>query len=225
MNKSTITSVVIIVLLVVVAVAWYGTKGPSSITKGDRDSNASSTESIPVSETVKVSRTLSAYQNDELGFSVEYPNVWQREEGNAGVNFVIPLDKSQVSTVATLLANVQVFSGTCAFPPVTTGVKERSTLKVEDRTFNMISLSSVVQGRTYNNRMYSLQKGKICYMFSFSAISQSLASQNLTGSRATQAENNNNVIVAETDKAFTEMVKSFKFVTGPAGKDETQVKP
>jgi hypothetical protein len=166
---------------------------------------------------------LSSYQNAELGFAVKYPSVWQIEDANAGVTFVIPLDKSQVSSVGSLQVNIQTVSGTCAFPPVTT-VKDRATIKVGDLSFNTISMTNTVQGRVYFNRMYSLQKGEVCYMYSLAAITLSPASKQLTGSNLTQAENNNKAIVDSADAAFTNMVKSFSFVTGPQGIDETKVK-
>jgi hypothetical protein len=95
-------------------------------------------------------------------------------------------------------------------------------MKVGDKTFDMISMSNTVKGINYFNRMYSLQKGDVCYMFSFASITQATSSKNLTGSNATQAQNNNKAITATADAAFTDMVKSFQFVTGPQGVDETK---
>jgi hypothetical protein len=86
-------------------------------------------------------------------------------------------------------------------------------------------MSNTVQGRNYFNRMYSLEKAGICYIFAFSSIAQSPTVKNLTGSNLTQAQNNNKAIVNTADLAFTDMVKTFAFVTGPAGKDETTVVP
>ncbi len=136
----------------------------------------------------------------------------------------MPIDQSQVSTVAKLESKIVVYSGKCSFPPVTT-VKDRGTLTVNANTLNMISMSNTVQGRAYFDRMYSLQKGSVCYLFLFSSITQSTTSKNLKGSDLTQAQNNNKAIVNVADSAFTDMVKSFTFVTGPAGVDETKVSP
>ena len=136
----------------------------------------------------------------------------------------MPIDKSLVSTVAKLEADISVIPGKCAFPPVTT-IQDRGTLAVGDQKLNMISMSNSVQGRAYFNRMYSLQKGEVCYFFSFSSIALSPASKNLTGSNATQAQNNNKALVASADSAFTDMVKSFIFITGPQGQDETSAAP
>ena len=212
---------VIVIALVIIGIVLAGKSNPINPRDDSKDNNASSTEPVAVSETVKVSSQLSEYQNAELGFSVKYPTVWEKIEADLGVSFIMPIDKKQVSTVAKLQADVNVFSGTCAFPPVTTA-KDRGTLKVGTETLNTISMSSTVQGRGYFNRMYSLQKDKICYMFSFSSITLDPASKGLTGSNITQAQNNNKAIVTSADTAFTEVVKSFAFVVGPQGVDETK---
>lgn len=214
-------SVILVVVLIVIALIaiWFKNTGPNIPVE-----ETVPTESVSVSETTKVSNTLSEYHNAELGFAVNYPSTWEREDSNSGVNFIIPLDTTQVSSISTLQGNIQVISGTCAFPPVTT-VKERGTFKVGNLSLNMISMSNTVQGRVYSNHMYSLQKDDICYMFSFASKSDSTASKGLTGSKATQATNNNKAIVAAADKAFADVVKSFTFVVGPQGEDETQGAP
>jgi len=105
---------------------------------------------VAVSETSKISSTLSNYQNAELGISVKYPSTWEKEDTNSGVSFIVPIDKTQVSTVATLQGTIQALPGKCAFPPVTS-VKTRDTLKVGSNTFNTISIANTVQGRNYFN--------------------------------------------------------------------------
>ncbi|MEK7642032.1 MAG: hypothetical protein AAB365_03525 [Patescibacteria group bacterium] len=217
---------VLIIVLAVVAVIFFRDSSPSTRGNGSDNSNASTTKTVsaPVSETTKVSSQTSEYQNAELGFSVKYPTVWEKVEAALGVSFIIPIDKNQVSTVGKLQADVNVFSGKCSFPPVTT-IKDRGTLKVGVSTMNTISMTNTVQGRGYFNRMYSLQKDSICYMFSFSSITLDPASKGLTGSNITQAQNNNKAMTNSADVAFTEMVKSFTFITGPQGKDETTVTP
>lgn len=223
-KTSTAIVVTILAIIVVIAIVSIGgsPKVDNKVTSVGEEAVGTST--VLVSETTKVSNTLSEYQNAELGFALKYPSAWEREETNSGVNFVIPIDKNQVSTVATLQANVQVLSSVCAFPPITT-IKDRNVLKSGDMTFNTISMSNTVQGREYYNRMYSLQKGGICYMFSFASISLSAASKKLTGSEAIQAANNNKAIISSTEVAFTDMVKAFAFKEGPAGKDETKASP
>lgn len=212
--------VIVVALLVIGLIVWFG-RGSSSNTPSFEAQNG---QPVAVSETTKVSGSVSEYQNAELGFLVKYPNAWEKEETNSGVNFIIPIDKSQVSTIATLQANVQVIPGTCAFPPVTT-IKDRSTMKVGDKTFNMISMSNTVQTRTYFNRMYSLQSSGICYMFSLASIDLAPSSKGLTGSQVTQAQNNNKAIIATADTDFQNMVKSFDFVVLPEGSDETKAAP
>jgi hypothetical protein len=220
-----------VVILIIIGIIWISrrpssstvppTSTDSSIVASAPTALANGTAAVAVSETTKVSGSLSEYQNAELGFSVKYPSTWEKEETNAGVTFIIPIDSSQISTVATLQSNIQVLSGTCAFPPVIT-VKDRSTVKVGDLSFNMISISNTVQGRNYFSRYYSLQNGKVCYMFSFASITLAPSSKNLTGSNVTQAENNNKAIINTADANFTAMVKSFAFVSTPAGTDETK---
>lgn len=216
---------IVVIVLVIIGIVWIGrspAQAPgSNITNNTPTSSSTPTVSAPVSETTKVSSQLSEYQNAELGFSVKYPTAWEKGEADMGVSFIMPIDKAQVSTVKKLQADINVNSGKCAFPPVTT-IKDRGTLKVGTLTLNTISMSNTVQGRGYFNRMYSLQKDNICYMFTFSSITLDPASQGLKGSNITQAQNNNKAIVNSSDTAFTDMVKSFAFVVGPKGIDETK---
>jgi len=220
MNKNAKVIAFIVIVIVIIGIIWYGRIGQNGSSL-----NATSTPSaIPVSETSKVSGGLSEYKNSELGFAVKYPTTWEAGKTDTGIVFEIPMDDAQVSTIGTLKAEINAVPGKCAFPPVTT-VKDRATLKEGDLNFNMISMTNTVQDRSYFNRMYSLQEGAICYLFSFSAVTVGPASKNLTGSNLTQAENNNKAILNTADTQFTDMVKSFKFVTGPQGKDETDVTP
>lgn len=228
MKNPKIIGVVVVLVLIIVGIMWFG--GDSGESKLDIQDplaqvTSSSTNSVlPVSETTKVSGGLSQYQNAELGLSVKYPTTWEKEETNSGVRFIIPIDASQVSTVAKLEADINVTASKCAFPPVTT-VDERSVMKVGDMSFNMISMSNTVQGRSYFNRMYSYQKGAICYVFGFAEIALSPESKGLTGSNLTQAQNNNKAILNTADTAFTAMVKTLTFVAPPAGKDEVGASP
>jgi len=222
-KKSKIISAVLIVvaIVVIIAIARFGGGSKNNSVGTNSSDNDASTF---VSQTTKLSGNLSEYHNAELGFALKYPSEWEKEEGNAGVTLIMPIDQSQVSTVATLQASVQVISGTCAFPPITT-IKDRNSVKLGGNTFNMISMSNTVQGRVYFNRMYSLQQNDVCYMFSFASITLSPDSKGLTGSNVTQAQNNNKAIVNTSDTAFTDMVKSFNFVAGPQGQDESTVPP
>ena len=226
-SKNLIIGIVVIVIIVIIGFVLRSGHTPSPASSDIVSApNQEAQGSIPVavSETTKVSGSLSEYQNAELGFSVKYPSTWQKEETSAGVNFIVPIDQTQVSTVKTLQTTIQAFGGSCAFPPVVT-VQSRGTIKVGANTLNMISMSNTVQNRTYINRMYSLQQGTVCYMFSFASISLAPAASGLTGSNAIQAQNNNKAITATADSDFTAMVKSFAVVTTPAGKDESTVAP
>lgn len=220
MSKNTKISVFIVIILVIIGIVWYSKSG-STPAPDTNNTPTEQTTSAPVTETQKVSSALSEFKNAELGFSVKYPTAWEAAQGDVSVSFVMPIDTKQVSTVAKLQADVSVSPGKCSFPPVTT-VKERTTAKLGDKSFSMISMSNNVQGRTYFNRMYSIEKDSICYTFAFASITLSPASKNLTGSNLTQAQNNNKAIVDSADKEFTTMVKSFEFVTGPQGIDETK---
>jgi len=228
MNKNSKNIVIAVVVIIVIAlVIWYvaGNSGsnPSAQTpQGVADNGASAP--VAVSETTKVSGSSSLYQNSELGFSVKYPTSWEKDETDNGVQFVMPIDQSQVSTVAKLESDITISGGKCAFPPVTT-VKDRGTLSVGASSFDMISISNTVQGRSYFNRMYSLQSGNTCYLFAFSYIALDPTAKGLTGSNITQAQNNNKAIMTTADAAFTGMVKTFAFVTTPAGESETQASP
>ena len=231
MNKKT-TSIVIVIIAVIVIVGiivWGGSssgtdQSPTPGVQSPLSVASSSTEPIAVSQTTKVSGSSLLYENAELGFSVQYPSSWEKYETNTGVQFVMPIDQTQVSTVAKLESDIAVSGGKCAFPPVTT-VQDRGTLSVGASTLDMISMSNTVQGRDYWNRMYSLQNGDTCYLFTFSYISLDPASKGLTGSNVTQAQNNNKAIESTSDAAFTAMVKSFAFVSTPAGESETQAAP
>jgi len=233
MNKNSRNVIIAIIAVVVIVVIFMivrsggpsnnqsagpGVQNPLGTASGD------SAAVLPVSETTKVSGAFSQYQNAELGISLKYPNTWEKEETDSGVQFIMPIDQTQVSTVAKLEADVTASSGKCAFPPVTT-VSDRSTVAVGTLSFNMISMSNSVQGRSYFNRMYSYQNGSVCYLFAFSYISLSPDDKGLTGSNLTQAQNNNKAIQSTADADFTTMVKTFALVAPPAGKDETQASP
>ena len=228
-SRNIIIGGVVIILIILVGV-WMRHGSATSTPSTDMSDVTAPTSvaqpgtAVAVSETTKVSNSLSEYQNAELGFSIEYPSAWEKEETNAGVSFVIPIDSTQVSTVATLDANIQAFSGTCAFPPVTT-IQNRGTITAGGNSFNMIAMNNTVQGRVYFNRMYSLQQGNVCYIFSFASIALAPATKGLTGSNIIQAQNNNKAITTTADNDFTAMVKSFATVTTPAGQDESTVAP
>lgn len=216
-------SITIIVLLVVVGgLAWLlgGDKKKTDLPPGD----TSPTVSAPVVENTKVSDKLSEYKNEELGYSVKYPSTWTLSDKEGVVSFAIPVGKSDTSTVNKLEAKITFAPGKCSFPPVTT-IKDRTTLKSGELTFSAISMTNSVQGKSYFDKMYSLQKDSVCYFFSLSTITDSPASKGLKGSEATKMTNNNKAIIDGTTEAFTSLVKSFAFVVGKEGQDEASVRP
>ena len=212
--------VLVIAIALIGAVVWkFNSSTDSSTSKTDEDATK-----VPTSQTVVVSDKSSEYKNDELGFSVKYPTMWDKTEAPNNVSFIIPIDSKIKNTVGNLETKIDIISGKCAFPPVTS-VKERSVLKVGDLDFNMISIANTIQNRNFFNRMYSLQKDSICYFFTFSSITSSPASKGLVGADLQKASATNAKLVDAADTQFKDMVKSFKFVVGEAGKDEASVAP
>ncbi len=231
MKKSIIIVVVIVVLgLIIWSIGKNGNPGdinnPSQNT--NNGTSTAPTVSAPVTETTKISDKLAEYKNQELGFAVKYPTTWEPGTSASGIRFIIPTgkadQKTKTNTIARLEAEITVISGKCSFPPVTT-IKERKTVVYGTISFNMISMSNSVQGSNYFDRMYSQQKGNICYTFRFSSVTESPTAKGFKGSEATQMANNNKALVESADLAFIEMVKTFRYVEGEAGIDETKVVP
>jgi hypothetical protein len=220
------TLIVVIVLVIVGLVIWKMSNSPILPVPNPDNKNASSTTvSVPTSQTVKVSDKLSEYKNDELGFSVKYPTAWERLESPSNVSFTVPIvDSTEKNTIGRLESKIDVISGTCSFPPVTT-VKERSSVKVKDLTFSMISMLNTIQGRNYFNRMYTLQKNSICYYFTLTSITLSPSNKGYTGAEAQKIGARNVLLVDTADSQFKDMVKSFTFIIGPVGQDETKASP
>lgn len=215
---------ILIITLVIIGVVVWKINSLSSTVPVDTGKEEA-TVSVPTSQTTKVSEKLSEYKNDELGFSVKYPTTWEKSESPASVLFVVDTtEKSEKNTIGKLESKIDVISGTCSFPAVTT-VKERNSLKVKELTFNMISMSNTVQGRNYFNRMYTLQKDSICYYFTLTSITLSPSSKGYTGAEAQKIGTRNLTLVDTTDSQFKDMIKSFSFITGPVGQDETKVVP
>jgi hypothetical protein len=214
-----------IIIIIIAGLVIWRLNSPAGGLLGGGNENASSTESVPTSQTTLVSTKISEYVNGELGFSVKYPTVWEIGESPANVTFIIPKgDGKEKNTIGNLEAKIDVVSAKCAFPPVTT-VSERDTVMVGDLPFNMISIANTIQGRNYFSRLFSLQKGSICYYFTFSSIALSPSSQGIPAADAQKVGATNKSIIDAADTQFKDMVKSFKFVEGPEGQDETQVSP
>ncbi len=224
MKKTTLSIGALIIIVIVIVFIWYKSSSTTTVVAPIPVDTSSPTAFVPVTATTKVSDKLSVYQNAELGFSVKYPTAWEKDDTDTGVTFIMPIDNNQVSTVAKLQIDLGVGAGKCAFPPVIT-VKDRGTLTVGSNTLNTISISNTNQGRGYFDRMYSLQKGSVCYIFRLSTITLAPESKNLTGSNIIQAQNNNKAIINTADVAFTDLVKSFTFVASATGVDESTVPP
>ncbi len=219
-------SILVILLVIIGGIVWRFNNSQTSSTDTDVDEQTSEeTVSAPAKETVKISDKISEYKNNELGFSVKHPTAWDIEESSNSVSFFVPTDASkEKNTVRNLKIDANVISSKCAFPPVTT-VKERDTLKVDDLSFNMISIANTVQGTSYFNRMYSLQKDSICYFFALTSVVSSPTGKGFTAADSQKIGVENKTLVDTADAQFKDMVKSFKFVIGPEGEDETKVSP
>ena len=213
-----------VLLAIVGAVVWKFNSSNTGSSSNNDNTKEEETK-VPTSQTVKVSDKLSEYKNDELGFAVKYPTTWERGEASNNVTFsVLAENEKEKNTIGNLQSKIDIISGKCTFPPVTT-VKERDVLKVGDLSFNMISIANAIQGRNYFSRMYSLQKDSICYFFTFTSVVLSPTSKGFVGADAQAVGARNTALVDATDTQFKDMVKSFKFVVGPAGQDETKVSP
>lgn len=222
MKKILIT---VVLLVIIGGVVWKFKDSTVNVIPDYETASSTDQTSIPTSQTVKVTEKLSEYKNDELGFSIKYPTTWERGESPANVTFVIPTDSTKdKNTIGNLQAKVDVITGKCTFPPVTT-INERDILKVDSMAFNMISIANTLQGRNYFNRMYSLQKDSICYFFTFSSIVLSPTSKGFAGAEAQKVGSQNKTLVDTADTQFKDMIKSFKFVVGPVGQDEAKVSP
>jgi len=52
-------------------------------------------------------------------------------------------------------------------------IKDKGTMNVGNLTFNTVSMQNSVDGRGYFDQLYSLQKGNVCYMFTFVSVTLS----------------------------------------------------
>ncbi len=226
MKKQSIiwTAVVIIIIAVVILVVHLyqnyemGPGGGNTLSSGSSLSGSVS----PVQDN-KLSASLSQFENQELGFSVNYPTSWQTESAPAGVTFIIP-DQFPQTAIGTLDASVQVLSGNCAFPPVVT-IKDKSTLSVGSLSFDTVSMQNSVDGRGYFDQLYSLQKGNVCYMFTFESVTLDPTTKGFSTSDVSKINANSQSQVNDADAAFKSVVQSFAFLTLPTGQPETSYHP
>jgi hypothetical protein len=224
------TAIFVLILIAIGGFVWLGREGNK-----EEEKETESTKSV---STEKVSDKLSSYRNDELGFAVNYPTTWDIENTPGKVIFLIPRELDPKSpeatsigttstTIGRLEATIEIISGKCAFPPITT-IDEKSSItagKSGDIAFDMISMKNTVQSRTYFNRMYSTPKGSICYIFTYSSLVSAPASKGVATSDIPKIQSANTAVSDMADKAFTEMVKSFGYVTIEGGQNEADYKP
>jgi hypothetical protein len=227
MKKQSIVGIVVAVIVVIVII--FGVKsyqgyesGPMS-SGGNMSQDGSSSPSVSPVENSKLAASLSQYKNEELGFSVNYPSAWQTESAPAGVTFIIP-DQFPQTTIGTLDASIQVLSGTCAFPPVVT-IQNKSTTQIGSLSFDTISMQNSVEGRGYFDHLYSLQKGNVCYMFTFESVILNPTTKGFSTSDVTKIQANSQAQIDTADAAFKTVVSSFAFVLPPAGQPETSYHP
>ncbi len=233
MKKQNIIIGVIVVIVIIIIAVFIGKHGSSSTYSGTTggyvaaptgpNAAAPTTTPIPVTEVVSTSNGVSLYTNNELGFSVDYTSSWKIESDPSGPSFTIPLtiagkNPSTSNSIATLAASIYTTSGACVFPSLgSSATVKESTTTVGTNSFGTLSVQNSTASLNYTDMMYTLQQGtgrdQYCYVFAFGAV----ATKTSNGAMQT----NNGTIISEATQEFTAMVKSFKFVTGPAGQSES----
>ncbi len=91
--------------IIIIAVwAWAGQGSAPATTAATNaevikglDGNTATTTSVAVVQNATVSSTTSKYQNDELGFTLQYPTAWSVTENPVGPLFTIPLSSRNTS--------------------------------------------------------------------------------------------------------------------------------
>ena len=210
-KKTTIWSVVAVIVVIAIIVVAVGKSGSTSNSTGSTATNttggntAATVPAPPVVNNVSVSETLSQYQNSELGYSLNYPKVWNLSNNLSGPTFNI----STSNTIKTLNVSASFTSGKCAFPTVPKkSITDSGVVKSGAFTFNMEAYASTAGGYDLFNRVYTLQQDSICYVFT---LESAVKSGDITAKNT----------VTATDKSFTTMVKSFAILTGATGDSET----
>ena len=232
MKKQNIIIGAIVVVVIIIIAVFIGKHGPSASYSGtsagnsgasSMGSNSNATAPIPVTEVASSSNGVSLYTNNELGFSVDYPTSWKIETDPSGPSFTIPLtiagqNPSAVNSIATLAASIYTTSGACTLPTLgSSATVKESTTTAGTNSFSTLSVQNSTTNLNYTDMMYTLQQGtgrdQYCYVFAFGAV----ATKTSDGAKQT----NNGSIISEATQEFTAMVKSFAFVTGPAGQSES----
>jgi hypothetical protein len=234
MKKQNIIIGVIVVIVIIIIAVIIGKHGSSTPATGSSTGgyiapptgpNANATTTTPIPDTVVASSSngVSLYTNNELGFSIDYPTTWKLESDPSGPSFTIPVtitgtSASTQNTIATLAASIYTTGGACTFPSLgaSATVKE-STTTVGTNSFATLSVQNSTSNLNYTDAMYTLQQGsgkdQYCYVFAFGAVA--------TKTSAAVDSDNNTAIITQASQDFTTLVKSFQFVTGPAGQSET----
>ena len=239
-NQKIIWGVVaVIVIILIVVFVSRGSSAPSTTnnqTTGNTVTtlNGNTAPTAPIASTVveQVSSGVKKYQNDELGFSVNYPSAWKVEDAADGPLFTMPLTAASTAaaggktTLLTLEASIYFVPGNCAFPAVaTSSITGRSTVTAGNLQFKMIKVATTVKALSYYDEMYTLQQGTAsapsCYVFSFASIAASPASKKIAAADTAAVTANNQSLITKASEDFLAMVKTFAVVTTADGQSET----
>ncbi len=241
-NQKVVWGVVIVVVIIgIIAYFTMGNKGSSTVSTSTTTTQTTGTNGTAADATVpyvtaaqvaQVSATTKKYQNDELGFSVDYPNTWGLQDTATGPIFTIPsagptsAPAGGKTTIPTLQAAIYYVPTACAFPPVATStVSGKTSVTANGNTFKMIKVTSSQGSLSYFDEMYTLDQGTkaapSCYVFSFASTVASPATQSVASAQVPTVIANNKSIVDAATEAFGSMVKSFAVVQGAAGQSES----
>jgi hypothetical protein len=201
MKKNTIITAGVIIIIIIIALITWGHKrsSPTDTTLQNLASELPST----VASTTKVSSTLTKYENDELGFTVTYPNAWSLVDEPAGPSFIVPAraaGETSTGPFASIEAGISFTGGNCTL--------KGSSTKINGLSFVATSSTQTSHGKKNFKHVYALSQDSVCYVFSLdSAVDSSIASAHQP-------------IISAADDSFIEMVKSFAPVVGPSGDSE-----
>jgi hypothetical protein len=201
MKKNTIIGIVVVIIIVLVGIIALKRGTPSP----EAQLQTLATE-LPatISETTKVSSTLTKYENDELGFTVTYPNTWALSDSPSGPSFIIPAKaagETSGSPFASIEASIGFAGGACS--------AKGTPLKVGSLSFMTTSTTETIKAQSHMKHVYALAQDGVCYLFTL----ESATASSIAGAHAP--------IITSADQAFTDMVKSFAPVVSAAGDSET----
>jgi hypothetical protein len=201
MKKNTLVIVGIIIVAIIIIVFAFGHKKTAP---GAGLENLASELPSTIASTTKVSSTLTKYENDELGFTVTYPSAWSLVDAASGPSFIIPAraaGETSASPFASIESSIGFKGGACTV--------KGTSLKVGALSFVSTTTTQTNKGKTNFKHVYALSQDGVCYLFTLdSAVDTTIATAHQP-------------IITAADQAFTDAVKSFAPVTGPAGDSET----